>query len=197
MLGKRHGYSDEREEGGMMKMTERREAEAVPRKRARVSFNSNIMYRTVIVHSEEEDFHVTEQAPATRDEGLFQDAFMPMKTHDGSSAECEIAWKLFNAVRTDRSMTTFHQMVELIAMQGMADLLLKVKAVIMELIIRIARKGSAGFAKSASVFKKSSLPVLLEITKALHASAMKIRCRSGHTVCHASAAAPVALMTCT
>mmetsp|Transcript_12430 Transcript_12430/g.28600 ORF Transcript_12430/g.28600 Transcript_12430/m.28600 type:complete len:121 (-) Transcript_12430:69-431(-) len=120
-----------------------------------------------------------------------------MKTYDGSSAECEVAWKLFSAIKSDKTMVLFNQMVELMALQGMAELLLRVKAVIMDLIIRIARKGSAGFTKSAAVFKKSALPVLLQITKALHASAMRVRCKAGHEIFHVSSVTPVVLTPCT
>ena len=148
------------------------------RKTARVSFNPYVVCRNVVIADDTESDIVSEigeQVPAERDVSMFEDLVCAVKDHDGTVLETTVAGQIVQAYIKDASLQTCQKMIDFLESQGLLDLILKVKALILHLIIRIAERGSAGMYKPCYSFRKSSIPMFFTISKALHAAASRLQ----------------------
>ncbi|EKX35065.1 hypothetical protein GUITHDRAFT_155578 [Guillardia theta CCMP2712] len=148
------------------------------RKTARVSFNPYVVCRNVVIADDTESDIVSdngEQVAAQRDISMFEDLVCAVKDHDGTVLETTVAGQIVQAYIKDASLKTCQKMIDFLESKGLLDLILKVKALILHLIIRIAERGSAGMYKPCYSFHRSSIPMFFTISKALHAAASRLQ----------------------
>eukprot|EP00960_Hanusia_phi_P053318 761994-Hanusia_phi.AAC.1 len=152
-----------------------------PRKTARVSFSPHVICRNIFVSEDSQAGTVPEgsdQTPAERDLCFFEDSLFAMKDHDGTVLETTVAGQIVQAYIKDPSTKTCQKMIDFLESQGLLDLILKVKALILHLIIRIAERGSAGMYKPCYSFHRSSMPMFFTISKALHAAGSRLQAQT-------------------